>query len=156
MTPDTPLPPPDATENVQNDKEPSDTFDIMLLSPEEMLTYLEEIYTPQEQLDILTSETGVQWIHSKLAPNFPIIDASYLDECFELYPVDSPERAPCLENRQRELFAPHVRRLGEGIQNVVDFLNQLSPEFHQVGVQGAGASILPPPDPPQARIRSVE
>lgn len=58
----------------------------MLLSPQKMLTYLEETYTPQEQFDFLMSEAWVQWIHSKLAPHFPIIDASYLEECFELFP----------------------------------------------------------------------
>lgn len=139
---------------VQNQATQTEPLNIMLLSPKEMLAYLKDTYTPQEQLDFLTSDPGIQWVRRNLAPGFPSVDTSYLNECFELYPeIDSPEQAECLKVRQREIFSPHSRDLTEGFNNIVDFLNQLGPKFHGTAIEDTGGDFISIDEAPEPRIR---
>ena len=143
-------------DGVQNEVTPSETFNIMSLSPKHMLAHLKNTYTPQEQLDFLTSDTGTQWIREKLAPGFPIVDTSYLNECFELYPdIDSAEQAACLKARQQEIFSAHSQGLTEGFENIVAFLNQLGPQFHGTAIENADGDFLSIDESasPEPRIR---
>ena len=121
-----------------------DSFDVMSLSPEQMLTHLEESYNPQGQVDFLTSDTGEAWVRNTFAPGIPRFDLSSVDECRDLYSdFTSPEYTACVEERYQKILAPHTRELVQAFKQISTFVSKLSPEVRALSQESVAAAIIP-------------
>lgn len=130
----------------------SKPVDMMKLTPDEMVEYLNENYTHREQHDFLMSDRGEDWI--RYAFDAPPIQAPSADDCRERYSNDVFGFNSCMEEQHRLAIAPYRKQLADSVERLMDFYSQLDPQVFSYSRNDVGASVLPAPQPPEALIES--
>lgn len=130
----------------------SKPVDVMRLTPDEMVEYLNENYTHREQHDFLMSDRGEDWI--RYAFDAPPIQTPSADECRKRHPDDVSGFNSCMEEQHRLAITPYRKQLATSVERLMNFYSQLDPEVFSYSRNDVGASVLSPPQPPEALIGS--
>lgn len=129
-------------------------FDLMELTPDEMVLYLTENYTPREQHDFLGSGEGEDWIRH--AFNVPPIQAPDPAECRDEYHGDPVGFSSCMEQKYQAAIALHASAFSEAMTNIQDFFAQLDPEVFSYSRNEVSATIVPSVPPPEPSLRKPD
>ena len=133
------------------DESENEPTDVMKYTPDEMLKYLSDNYTPREQHDFLMSDEFDDWV--KYAFNPPQITPPDPSDCREQNPDDPFAFSACMEEGFRLAIAPYRKEFEEAMTGVMNFLKQLDPQVFTYSVNDVSASIIPVNKPSEALIR---